>query len=355
MYSVLATARRCATPCSLGRRVRQSRRSPRNELLLLFPIVVVPLALLERASSTWRRRVYAATVRLHRGWARGRTVGAVQPRCGSTSRRSPRRRSGACCSAASCDCVFYGEHIGYYDNCFDGPVAEPGSTSRSATWCPATHAIDYIEGPPHARCPSVALAGSVACGVCSSPGTPRRSTGRSRGAGGAPSWIGLVLLLRADPVLDRRASCGCGDAGSRSSRCSRRRSSSRSRPRSPSVSRATARRRRCRSWSPPRSGSWRVAGGSPAARLTRRQASGTPQPTRYAVARRMTAHPRSIDDADVDRRARAQHRAARGRAARTRASSTRATSAGSTTRTPIGHAIRRQVDDERQSASRTTR
>ena len=202
----------------------------RNELLALFPIVVIPLALLV----TRHELAQAAPARGRRLRRRRRTVCCpgscstspvrgdddAQQRSGRRALRGELRRGRGTASTSGTTRIASG-----------AMAARRASTSRSATRVPREEAIEYIERPP--RSAAVGRRGTCGptCGACSSPGRRPWLDWWIEGRGRAPSWIGLFCYYALAADRRDRARLACGAARSRSSRCLRSPSSPRSPPR----------------------------------------------------------------------------------------------------------------------------
>ena len=194
--TVLAHAA-CATRCCSALACGAAALS-RTELILLFPLVVLPLAAPLRALD-WRRRHppgrrrrrLLARCSSRRGWCSTHAV-----------RRAPRhdQRYRRALSAASCDEVWYGKLIGYYANCFQGPWPEPGSTSRERdTRCPARAGDRVHRRTTSNGCRSSSRHASAASGDVFKPGQTTCFDWWIEGRGPCPSWIGLFAFYALMP------------------------------------------------------------------------------------------------------------------------------------------------------------
>ncbi|MFI5053923.1 MAG: ArnT family glycosyltransferase, partial [Acidimicrobiia bacterium] len=115
----------------------------RTELTALFPVVVIPLALLVRDRS-WGDRIRLAVA----ACAIGGLVLAPWLIFNLTRFEEPTTMTsatGAALSAASCDEVFYGKYIGYYANCFQGPWPSNKLDESQRDVVPRKQAIQYIK------------------------------------------------------------------------------------------------------------------------------------------------------------------------------------------------------------------
>ena len=93
-------------------------------------------------------------------------------------------------SAANCDAVYYGDNIGYYDNCFDGPWPSGELDESQRDKVPRDDAIDYMKD--HLSRVPVVVAGTGWSHVerVQARADRDRSTGRWRGAGVRPRGSG---------------------------------------------------------------------------------------------------------------------------------------------------------------------
>ncbi len=166
----------------------------RNELLLLFLIVVIPLALRVR-DTEWRPRIRLAIAACIAGavviapWALFNLTRFDQPTLTSSS-------MGSVLSAANCDSVYYGSAIGYYDNCFKGPWPTGDESVRDAV--PRDQALDYMRDHI-TRLPVVALAWVGRMWGLFDPGQTTYFDWSIEGRGRAPSWIGLFAFYLLIP------------------------------------------------------------------------------------------------------------------------------------------------------------
>ena len=168
----------------------------RNELLLLFPVVVIPILLRVRELEL-RARVKLVVVSCVAGavviapWALFNLSRFEEPTLTSSS-------FGSVLSAANCDAVYYGTDIGYYANCFDGPwpSGELDESQRDAV--PRDEALDYMAD--HAeRVPLVALARVGRMWNVFKPGQTTFFDWSIEARGRAPSWIGLFAFYALIP------------------------------------------------------------------------------------------------------------------------------------------------------------
>ena len=168
----------------------------RSELLALFPIVVLPLAMLVRDLSR-RERVRLAVIAC--------VVGActVAPwivfnltRFEETTTMSS--GTGAVLSAASCDEVWYGLHIGYYANCFRGPWPPASADESQRDIEPRKQAIEYTKDHL-SRLPLVVAARVGRLWGFFKPGQTTALDWWIEGRGRAASWIGLFMYYALLP------------------------------------------------------------------------------------------------------------------------------------------------------------
>ena len=166
----------------------------RNELLLLFIIVVIPLALRVR-DTEWRPRIRLAIAACIAGavviapWALFNLSRFDEPTLTSSS-------MGSVLSAANCDSVYYGSAIGYYDNCFKGPWPTGDESVRDLV--PRDQALDYMRDHI-TRLPVVALARVGRMWGLFDPGQTTYFDWSIEGRGRAPSWIGLFAFYLLIP------------------------------------------------------------------------------------------------------------------------------------------------------------
>jgi 4-amino-4-deoxy-L-arabinose transferase-like glycosyltransferase len=170
----------------------------RTELVLLFPLVVIPLAFLVR-SVDWRRRVKLAVVACLVGalvigpWVVANMLRFEEPVTMTSA-------TGSALSAASCDEVYYGQLIGYYANCFQGPWPPASADESQRDIEPRKQAIEYIKNHKK-RLPLVAAARVGRLWGLFKPGQTTAFDWTIEGRGRAASWIGLfsyyVLMVFA--------------------------------------------------------------------------------------------------------------------------------------------------------------
>lgn len=165
----------------------------RNELILLFAVVAIPLALRAR-DIDWRARIRLAVVACLAGavfvmpWALWNLTRFNEPTLTSSS-------LGSVLSAANCDSVYYGSLIGFYDNCFQGPWPTGDESERDAV--PRKQAIEYMKDHV-TRLPVVVLARVGRVWGVFKPGQTTLFDWSIEHRGRAASWTGLFsyyLLL----------------------------------------------------------------------------------------------------------------------------------------------------------------
>ena len=168
----------------------------RTELMLLFPLVVIPLALMVR-DADWGRRIRLAVVACLMG------VVAVGPwvifnytRFEETTTMTT--GTGSALSAASCNEVFYGSLIGYYANCFQGPWPSAKLDESQRDLVPRHAAIEYTKD--HIKRLPLAVAARVGrlWGLFK-PGQTTAFDWWIEGRGRAPTWIGLFFYYALLP------------------------------------------------------------------------------------------------------------------------------------------------------------
>jgi 4-amino-4-deoxy-L-arabinose transferase-like glycosyltransferase len=166
----------------------------RNELLLLFPVVAIPLALLVR-NLEWRPRIRLAVAACLAGavvvapWVLFNLTRFNEPTTTSSS-------LGSVLSAANCDSTYYGSTIGYYDNCFHGPWPTGDESERDLA--PRHQAIEYMKDHI-TRLPVVVLARVGRMWGLFKPGQTTFFDWSIEGRGRAPSWIGLFAFYLLIP------------------------------------------------------------------------------------------------------------------------------------------------------------
>ena len=166
----------------------------RNELILLFPVVAIPLALPPR-DLEWRPRIRLAVVACVAGavlvapWVVFNLTRFNEPTFMSTG-------LGSALSAANCDSVYYGSAIGYYDNCFQGPWPTGDESDRDLA--PRHQAIQYMKDHI-TRLPVVVLARVARMWGLFRPGQTTLFDWSIEGRGRAPSWIGLFAFYLLMP------------------------------------------------------------------------------------------------------------------------------------------------------------
>jgi 4-amino-4-deoxy-L-arabinose transferase-like glycosyltransferase len=168
----------------------------RTELILLFPLVVIPLALLVR-NADWRRRIRLAVVACVMG---GLIVGPWiifnLTRFEETTTMTT--GTGSALSAASCDEVWYGKLIGYYANCFQGPWPAASLDESQRDLAPRKQAIEYTKHHLD-RLPLVVAARVGRLWGIFKPGQTTMLDWWIEGRGRAPSWIGLFFYYALWP------------------------------------------------------------------------------------------------------------------------------------------------------------
>jgi len=158
----------------------------RSEFILLFLFVVIPLALLVRADG-WRPRIRLAVVSCIAGavvmapWVIFNLTRFEETTLTSSS-------FGSVLSAASCDSVYYGKLIGFYDNCFHGPWPTGDESQRDGYVRDV--ALDYMRD--HAtRLPVVVLARVGRLWDVFKPGQTTTFDWSIEQRGREASWAGL--------------------------------------------------------------------------------------------------------------------------------------------------------------------
>jgi 4-amino-4-deoxy-L-arabinose transferase-like glycosyltransferase len=168
----------------------------RTELALLFPLVVIPLALMVR-DVDWGRRIRLAVVACLMGAvALGPWVIFNYTRFEETTTLTT--GTGSALSAASCDEVFYGKIIGYYANCFQGPWPSASLDESQRDLVPRKAAINYTKDHLK-RLPLVVAARVGRLWGFFKPGQTTAFDWTIEGRGRAPSWIGAFCYYALLP------------------------------------------------------------------------------------------------------------------------------------------------------------
>jgi 4-amino-4-deoxy-L-arabinose transferase-like glycosyltransferase len=168
----------------------------RTELTLVFPLVVIPLALLARSVPFRERCKQAAAACVVGGlvlapWILFNLVRFEEPTTMTSA-------TGAALSAASCDGVYYGKYIGYYANCFQGPWPKPSLDESQRDLVPRQQAVDYIKSHTK-RLPIVVAARIGRLWGVFKPGQTTALDWWLEGRGRAPTWIGLFCYYALMP------------------------------------------------------------------------------------------------------------------------------------------------------------
>ena len=168
----------------------------RTELILLFPLVVIPLALFVR-NVTWGRRARLAIVACVMG---GLAIApwAVYNLSRFEETTTMTSATGAALSAASCDAVWYGKLIGYYANCFQGPWPSQKLDESQRDLVPRKQAVEYTKAHIR-RLPLVVAARVGRLWGLFKPGQTTAFDWTIEGRGRAPSWIGLFCYYALLP------------------------------------------------------------------------------------------------------------------------------------------------------------
>ena len=168
----------------------------RTELTLVFPLVVIPLALLARSLSLKERVKLAAVACIVGGLVLLPWIGFNYSRFEETTTMTS--ATGAALSAASCDEVYYGKYIGYYANCFQGPWPKPSLDESQRDVVPRKQAVAYIKSHKR-RLPLVVAARVGRLWGLFKPGQTTALDWWLEGRGRAPSWIGLFAYYALLP------------------------------------------------------------------------------------------------------------------------------------------------------------
>jgi 4-amino-4-deoxy-L-arabinose transferase-like glycosyltransferase len=168
----------------------------RTELALLFPLLVIPLAIVVRDES-WRRRAELAVVSCAAGavlivpWVTFNMIRFDEPTYLSTG-------TGSALSAASCDATYYGSKIGYWDTCFTGPWPPVTADESVRDAAPRDAATDYIEDHLD-RLPIVALARVGRIWDVFKPGQTTTFDWTQEARGRVASWAALFVYYALVP------------------------------------------------------------------------------------------------------------------------------------------------------------
>jgi 4-amino-4-deoxy-L-arabinose transferase-like glycosyltransferase len=168
----------------------------RSELVLLFPFVVLPLALLVR-DVDWRRRLKVLVVA---GVAGAVVLGpwVIFNMTRFTEPVTITAGQGAVLSAASCDAVWYGSLIGFYSSCFQGPWPPPGQDESQRDTEPRRQAIEYTKDHIK-RLPLVVAARVGRLWGLFKPGQTTALDWQIEARGRAASWAGLFMYYALVP------------------------------------------------------------------------------------------------------------------------------------------------------------
>lgn len=172
----------------------------RGEAVLLVPFIIVPLAWgARRVVGGWRRAgalgLLAAAV----------TAGAMVPWMAYNLARFEEpvfltAGNGAVLNAASCDETYYGDRIGYYGNCFEGPLPSRAEMDESQRDNVAREqALDYMASNKK-RFPVVVAARVGRMWDVFRPGQNVRLNWEIEGRGKQASEMGLVAYYALLPL-----------------------------------------------------------------------------------------------------------------------------------------------------------
>jgi 4-amino-4-deoxy-L-arabinose transferase-like glycosyltransferase len=180
----------------------------RTELALLFVVAVVPIALMARSLS-WKDRGIRAVVACLVGgavllpWIAYNESRFREPTTMTTG-------TGAALNASACDATFSGYLMGYYANCFRGPLPKASLDESQRDLIPRQQAIDYLESHKR-RIPIVVLARVGRLWGFFRPSSTTYLDWYLEGRGREASWIGLFAYYALLPfavgglvVLHRR-------------------------------------------------------------------------------------------------------------------------------------------------------
>jgi 4-amino-4-deoxy-L-arabinose transferase-like glycosyltransferase len=166
----------------------------RNELILLFPMAVIPLALCARTLD-WRPRIRRAAAACLAGavviapWALFNLTRFNETTLTSSS-------WGSVLSAGNCDATYNGPSIGYYADCFHGPWPTGDESERDAE--PRDQAVEYMK--EHiTRLPVVMLARVGRIWGAFKPGQTTFFDWAIEYRGRVASWLGLFAYYLLVP------------------------------------------------------------------------------------------------------------------------------------------------------------
>lgn len=168
----------------------------RSELALLFPVVVIPLAL-RVPDRRWRERARHAVAACLAGialvgpWATFNMLRFAEPTLLSTG-------IGSALSAASCDEVYFGSKIGYWAYCFDGPWPPASVDESERDLAPRDDAVDYLKDNL-GRLPVVAAARVGRMWGVFKPGQTTTFEWELEARGRVASWVALVYYYTLVP------------------------------------------------------------------------------------------------------------------------------------------------------------
>lgn len=167
----------------------------RTEMVLLFPLLVLPLALFARTRSTGTRVKLAVVAGVVGAltlapWITFNMARFEEPVLLSTG-------IGNTLAYGSCDETYYGRLIGYYHTCFTGPY--PSNVDESQRdQAPRDYAVEYIEEHLD-RVPLVAAARVGRLWGVFKPGQTTAFDWWIEGRGRVPSWISLFVYYAMVP------------------------------------------------------------------------------------------------------------------------------------------------------------
>jgi 4-amino-4-deoxy-L-arabinose transferase-like glycosyltransferase len=167
----------------------------RTELALLFPLLVLPLALFARSRTMgdrWKLAVVSGLVGAIAilPWVTFNMVRFEEPVLLSTG-------IGNTLAYGSCDATYSGRLIGYYDTCFNGPYPENVDESQRDA-APRKYALDYIKDHT-SRIPLVVAARVGRLWGAFKPGQTTAFDWWIEGRGRVPSWISLFAYYAMVP------------------------------------------------------------------------------------------------------------------------------------------------------------
>jgi 4-amino-4-deoxy-L-arabinose transferase-like glycosyltransferase len=169
----------------------------RSELILLYAFLCLPLVLGIRSASMKRRIQLLATIGGVGLLVLGPWIAYNQARFQDPVYLST--GIGGALSAGSCDEVFYGNRIGYYSNCFPGPMPPLTLDESQRDRFAYDYAKEYIRDHQR-RIPVVAAARVGRLWDVFKPGQTTFLDWSLEGRGRVASWTGLYMFYALVPL-----------------------------------------------------------------------------------------------------------------------------------------------------------